>query len=133
MRDAVKQLAMLQAGALGLGAAVSILASTTVVDVSGLLAAGVLSALGLLVLPARRARARAELQDKTTAMRRRLDETLGAEVDREIEGQARRLGEALAPFAAGVRAENGRLKGLRDELRRLTDAVERLRERVANS
>ena len=133
VRDAVKQLAMLQAGALGLGAAVSILASTTVVDVSGLLAAGVLSALGLLVLPARRARARAELQEKTTAMRRRLEETLGAELDRETFGQARRLGEALAPFAAGVRAEKGRLNALRDELRRLTDAVEGLRERVASS
>jgi small GTP-binding protein len=133
VRDAVKQLAVLQAGAVGLGTAVTILASTTVVDVSGLLAAGLLSALGLLVLPARRARARAELQAKTTALRRRLDQTLGLEVDREIEGQARRLGEALAPFAAGVRAEKGRLVALRDELRRLTDAVERLRERVARS
>jgi small GTP-binding protein len=133
VRDAVKQLAVLQAGAVGLGAAVSILASTTVVDVSGLLAAGLLSALGLLVLPARRGRARAELQAKTTALRRRLDQALGSEVDREIEGQTRRLGEALAPFAAGVRAERGRLAALRDELRRLTDAVDRLRERVSRS
>jgi small GTP-binding protein len=130
VREAVKQLALLQAGAVGLGAAISVLASTTVADVSGLLAAGVLSALGLLVLPARRTRARAELEQKTTAMRRRLEETLGAEVDREVEGQARRLGEALGPFAAGVRAEKGRLTTLRDDLRRLSDAVVRLRDRL---
>jgi hypothetical protein len=63
-------------------------------------------------------------------MRRRLEETLGAEVDREVEGQARRLGEALGPFAAGVRAEKGRLTTLRDDLRRLSDAVVRLRDRL---
>ena len=58
VRDAVAQTALLQVSAVGLGTIVAVLASTTVADVTGILAAGALSVIGLFVLP-REAPARA--------------------------------------------------------------------------
>jgi len=76
VRDAVAQTALLQVGAVGLGTIVAVLASTTVADVTGILAAGALSVIGLFVLPAKRQRARADLAGKVTALREKLIDAL---------------------------------------------------------
>ena len=56
VRESVAQAALLQVSALGLGTIVAALASTTAADVTGILAASMLSLLGLFLLPARRRR-----------------------------------------------------------------------------
>ena len=56
-RTAVAATAAMGASALGLGALVTALASTAAVDVSGILAASILGAVGMLILPAKRRRA----------------------------------------------------------------------------
>jgi small GTP-binding protein len=130
VRDAVAGAALLQVGALGLGAAVAVLASTTLADVTGLVAAGTLSVVGLLLLPARRRRAHRELKKKVAALRERLMGTLtaafGSELDRSVQG----LREAVGPYTRFVRAERDRIRGLADELNRLDAEIERLRARV---
>ena len=115
-RTAVAATAALGASAVGLGTLVAAAASTAAADITGILAAGVLAAMGLLVLPAKRRRARAEMRAKITALRARLSDTLRAEFTAAHERGARRLADGLAPYARFVRAEQGRWEGLRDQL-----------------
>ncbi len=84
-RTAVAATAALGASALGLGALVTVVASTAAADVSGILAASVLGAMGMLILPAKRRRARAELESKITDLRQRLTAALA----QRVRGRAR--------------------------------------------
>jgi small GTP-binding protein len=130
VRDAVAGGALLQVGALGLGAAVTALATTTVADVTGLLAAGTLSLVGLLLLPARRRRARLELRERVTAMRETLLARLNDAFEREIARGLEGIGEALGPYTRFVRAERERLTALRDGIDSSLAAIQALRARV---
>jgi small GTP-binding protein len=81
-RVAVATAAAAGGAAVGLGTLVTIAASTVAADVTGILMASVLAAIGFLVIPARRKRAKHELQEKITALRGRLTEALRAEFER---------------------------------------------------
>ena len=73
-RTAVAATAAVGAGALGLGTVVTVAATTAAMDVTGMLAAGVIGAVGLLIIPAKRRRARVELREKVSNLRVRLAE-----------------------------------------------------------
>jgi small GTP-binding protein len=132
-RVAVAATAAVGASALGLGTLVSIAASTAAADLTGILAASVLAAVGLLIIPAKRRRARAEMRDKVTALRARLVAALRTEFQATRERSAQRLADALAPYSRFVRAEHGRwdevrttLAGWRDRAARLLGDVGRV-------
>jgi hypothetical protein len=131
VRDAVARTALLQVGAVGLGTIVAVLASTTVADVTGILAAGALSILGLFVLPARRARARADLAVKVTALREKLLGALVPAFERERDRGQQRIREAIAPWARFVRTEKERLEEARSALARIDVAADSLAARIA--
>ena len=130
VQTAVASVAALQVGALGLGTVVVILATTTMADVTGILAAGAMSLIGLLVLPAKREMAKNELRGKVAAMRERLMGALTAQFDHERERSLLRLGEAMGPYTRFVRSERERLADARESLRGLRDRLHALRERV---
>jgi hypothetical protein len=115
----VAQAALLQVSALGLGTIVAALASTTVADVTGILAAGVLSLVGLFLLPARREKARRELAAKVGAVREKLMASLTASFEGERDRAAARVREAVSPYAAFVHGERRRLDEARTALDRL--------------
>ena len=125
-RSAVAATAAVGASALGLGALVSVAASTAAADVTGILAASVLAAVGLLIIPAKRRRARAELRDKVTALRARLIDALRTEFQATQERSAQRLADALAPYSRFVRAEHGRWDEVRATLASWRDRATRL-------
>jgi small GTP-binding protein len=131
VRDAVAQTALLQVGAVGLGTIVAVLASTTVADVTGILAAGVLSVLGLFVLPAKRARARADLAGKVTALREKLIGALVPAFERERDRSQQRIREAISPWARFVRAEKERLEEAGAALGRIEAGANELVARIA--
>jgi small GTP-binding protein len=124
---AVASTAALQVGALGLGTIVTMLATTTMADVTGILAAGVVSALGLLVLPAKRAAAKSELRGKVEKMRGRLMSAVTGQFDHELKHSVQRLREAISPYTRFVRSEKERLSEVRADLRRIRGGLERLR------
>ena len=130
VRETVAGGALLQVGAVGLGTAVAALASTTLADVTGILAAGTLSAIGLLLLPARRRKARNELRDTVAAMRERLLATLNQSFEAEGERAQGRLLEALGPYTRFVRGEGDRLRELRSASEELHHSLEALRVRA---
>jgi len=130
VRESVAQAALLQVSALGLGTIVAALASTTVADVTGIVAAGALSLIGLFLLPARRQKARRDLAAKVTAVRARLMTALTASFESERDGAAVRLRGAVAPYARFVRAEKERLDEAHAALGALTAALDGLSRRI---
>lgn len=131
-RAAVAATAAVGAGALGLGAVVGAVATTAAADLTGILAASLLAAVGLLIIPAKRRRARVEIREKITALRARLVDALTSEFRTARERGAQRLDDSLAPYSRFVRAEQARwtevsatLAGWRGRARQLTLAVDR--------
>lgn len=130
---AVAGTAALQVGALGLGTLITMLASTTMADMTGILAAGALSVLGLLILPARRSAAKSELRGKVEDMRARLMSALTGQFDEELEKSLQRIREAVSPYTRFVRSEKQRLGDVREDLRRLKGGLERIRAEVGSA
>ena len=123
VQAAVAGTALIEVGALGLGAIVTLLATTQVADVTGILAAGTLAVLGFLVLPARRRQAKKELSDKILDLRRRLMDSLTDQFDREVDRSMHRIEEAIAPYTRFVRAERDRLDEMRRDLEQSRQAI----------
>ena len=119
VRSAVGQTALAEIGAVGLGAIVIALATTATMDVTGILAALTIGGVGLLILPARKRRARDLLRRRSAELRTRLTEALQDQFDREVERSTARVRDTLAPYSAFVRAE-------RDKLQRLSQALARI-------
>jgi hypothetical protein len=129
-RKAVATAAAAGAGAVGLGAVVTAVATTAAMDVTGLLMAGVLATIGLLVIPARRRKAKAELREKITRMRETLTVALRDQFSKELARGGERVAQAIAPYSRFVRAEHEALVESRESLVRLRDEMAALRVRV---
>jgi small GTP-binding protein len=126
VRLAVAGTALAQAGAVGLGTIVGMLASTTAADVTGILAASLLAVVGLFVIPARRGQAKRELRAKIAALRAQLTTALTGQFSHAVDRSVNRLNETVAPYTRFVRAEHERLGQRRDDLRQHGDALSRL-------
>ncbi len=131
VQKAVTSAAVLEVGAVGLGATVALAASSTAADITGLTAAGLMAALGLFILPHRRRRAKAELKQKIATLRAELMEALTAHFDREADRGRRRLEETIAPYTRFVRSESERLEADRESLGELSDRVGEMTARVS--
>jgi small GTP-binding protein len=130
VRDSVAQTALLQVSAVGVGALVTTLATTTAADVTGLVAAGALSVMGLFILPARRRRARAELATRVATLREKLLASLTESFARERSRFQESIRRAIAPYSRFVRAEAGRLREAESALADLRDHLAALAGRV---
>lgn len=104
---------------MGLGVAVAIAVQIVWVDVTGVLAALGAATLGLLILPARRRRAKQELAQKLADLREELMSSLREQFERELRRSTQRVQDTVAPFARFVRAEKEKLESERDELAEL--------------
>jgi small GTP-binding protein len=125
-RNAVAATAAVGAGALGLGAIVSLAATTAAADFTGILMAGVMAALGFLIIPARRRQARAEIREKVSALSNDLRTALEAEFQRAQERSVRRFADSMAPYSRFVRAERERWTAHRSSLTALRGRVNQL-------
>jgi len=123
VQTAVAGAALMEVSALGLGAIVTALATTQLADITGLLAAGTLAVLGLLVLPTKRRKAKRELTAKIQDLRQRLIQSLTEQFEQELERSVHRIRDAVAPYTRFVRAERQRLEEVHDELTTSRDAL----------
>jgi hypothetical protein len=127
---AVTGTALAGVGAVGLGATVAMVASSTAADVTGLLAAGLLFSLGLFILPHRRRRAKAELTEKIAALRNEIMTALKTQFTAEAERSRTKLANTIAPYTRFVRTESDRLEAEQRELADLAKKVEAFQVRV---
>ena len=129
-RNAVAAAAAVGAGALGLGTIVTIAATTAAADVTGIILASVMAAIGFFILPAKRQRAKEEMRGKIADVRARLSAALREQFQREIQRSAERIREGIAPYSRFIRAEGDQLKVVDQELREIGNELAGLRARV---
>lgn len=115
-RTAVTTAAAAGGAAVGLGTLVAVAASTAAADVTGIVMASIIGTLGLLVIPARRRKAKREMQEKVSELRQRLATALRTEFERAREHSAARIAQAVEPYSRFVRAERDRWQEARDRL-----------------
>ena len=89
---------------------------TTAADFTGVIAAGTVAALGLVVLPARRKKAKHDLRSSLRSLRDRLVGALRSEFEGELTAMERRLAEATGPYTRFVRSELERLDALEERV-----------------
>ena len=130
VQTAVAGAALMEVSALGLGAIVTALATTQLADITGLLAAGTLAILGLLVLPTKRRRAKRELTHKIQDLRQKLMSSLTEQFEQELERSVHRIRDAVAPYTRFVRAERQRLEETHNELTSSRDALVTLQSEI---
>ena len=129
-RNAVAAAAAVSAGALGLGAIVAFAATTMAADVTGIVMASFVAALGFFILPAKRARGKQEMRRKVAALRQRLSEALHEQFSREIGKSGDRIRESIAPYSRFVRAEGEKLQTTERELGEIGTALASLQARI---
>jgi small GTP-binding protein len=125
-RTAVAATAAVGAGAVSLGAIVSVAATTAAADITGLVMASVMAAVGFLIIPARRRKARTEIRAKVSSLISELRGALTAEFHRAQERSAQRFTDAIAPYSRFVRAERGRWESRREALAALRTKIGQL-------
>ncbi len=113
---AVAGTALVEVGAIGLGTIVTLIATSTLADVTGIVAASAMAVVGLFVIPARRREAKKELREKIAQMRGQLTIALKNQFESEQKRSLRRIDEAVAPYSRFVRSEQGKLSEAKHEL-----------------
>ena len=127
VRTAVAGAALAQAGAIGLGAMVAALATTTAADVTGIVAAGAIAVLGLFVIPSKRKQAKGQLRERIERMRVELMAGLRSQVQKEVDRSVRGVMDAIAPYTRFVRAESEKLNSIDRELEEIGGRLTQLR------
>jgi small GTP-binding protein len=130
VQKAIIQTAAVEVGALGLGALLVALLHTTMLDITGIVGASAIAALGLYVLPYRRSKVKAELRERITALRDQLDTALERQFEQELAGSIQRIREAISPYTRFVRVEREKLEKLEAELYAARAEVTALRQAV---
>jgi len=105
-QNAVAATAAISAGAVGLGTLVTVLATTMAIDVTGILLAGAMAALGLFIIPTRRRNAKKEMRAKVKMMRDQLTKSLSTHFNHEIERGLQEVKDTIAPYTRFIRSEN---------------------------
>jgi small GTP-binding protein len=131
-RGAVTAAAAAGGAALGLGTLVTLAASTAAADVTGLLMASLVATLGFLIIPARRRRAKREMQEKITTLRQRLAGALRAEFEQAQARSLERLTATIAPLRRFVDAEGARWRDAQSTLGALAGRATAFRDRLAD-
>lgn len=129
-QSAVAALAATEVGAVGLGTLVAILATTAAADVTGVLLASLMAALGLFIIPARRKRAKDEMREKIGEMRKQLVSSLHEQFDQEMARSLQRINDAIAPYTRFVRAEKAKLVDARSSFSDIRQNLVDLETRV---
>ncbi|MEZ4706448.1 MAG: dynamin family protein [Caldilineaceae bacterium] len=116
VQRALIQTAAVEAGALGLGALLVAILQTTLLDVTGVIGASALAAVGLYVLPYRRTKIKQQLREQINQLRAQLSEAMTRQFESELNDGLQRIREAMGPYSRFVRVEREKLAKLRGEL-----------------
>jgi len=117
-RMAVAGTALAEIGGLGLGAIIAAL-GVGAFDVTGIVAGVTIMTVGLLILPARRRRAKQELAKKLATLRQDLMQSLTNQFEREMRRSSQRVEDTVAPFSRFVRAERTKIEARQNQLAEL--------------
>jgi len=126
---AVAQMALLEAGAVGLGAIVTWAVLSSALDITGTLAAGTMAILGFFVIPFKRKQAKDNFKEKMTALRSKLIEALTTQFGNEAENAIARMRNGVAPYTRYIRSERERIEKSEAMLKEVRQSLSSLRAR----
>ncbi len=129
-QNAVAATAAISAGALGLGTLVTILATTMAADVTGILLAGVMAALGLFIIPTRRRNAKKEMRQKVESMRNQLTKSLTDHFSHEIDRSLQEIRDTITPYTRFIRSENEKNQQAHQTLRTYLTGIVQLIDEI---
>jgi small GTP-binding protein len=109
VETAVAQVALMEAGAVGLGALVAFVVTSSALDITGILAASTLAIVGLFVIPYKRRQARERFTEKMVALRTNLVSALTDQFQHEADSSVARMRDGVAPYTRFVRGEQERM------------------------
>jgi hypothetical protein len=130
VRDAVAGAALVQVGAVSLGAILVIALHTALADFTGVLAAGTLAVVGLLIIPAKRRKAKNDLHKTLEDLRQQLVSSMSGEFETELDKSLMRIREAIAPYTRFVRAEQEKLTRIEGELAEIGSGLGQIRVKI---
>jgi hypothetical protein len=105
-------------------------ATTAAADVTGIILASAVAAIGFFILPAKRQKGKAEMRKKITAMREQLADSLRAQFEREFKRSGERIRESVAPYSRFVRAEGEKLSETATVFRAALASLQTVREEL---
>jgi ABC-type transport system involved in cytochrome bd biosynthesis fused ATPase/permease subunit len=126
---AVAQTALLEVGAVGLGALVAAAVLGSTLDITGILAASTLAILGFFVIPYKRKQAKDKFKEKMVSLRTRLLDALTAQFNGESEIVIARLKDGVAPYTRYINSERERIDKAGNTLSGLRQTISELRAR----
>ena len=126
---AVAQTALLEVGAVGLGAILTIAVLSSALDITGILAASTLAILGFFVIPFKRKQAKDRFKEKMLDLRTKLLGSLTTQFSNESENVIARLKDGIAPYTRYVHSERERIDKAGNTLDRLRQTISELRAR----
>jgi small GTP-binding protein len=129
-QTAVAASAAIEASALGLGALVITIATTVAADITGVLMASFMAALGLFIIPARRRRGKKKMLAKIATLRTQLTQSLRSHFEKEIRRSLRDINEAIAPYTRFIRSEADKIMKSQAELENLMGEMVRLKGKL---
>jgi hypothetical protein len=123
----------LEVGAVGLGALVTALATTAAADITGIVTASLIAALGLFIIPAKRREAKTAMRKKVATMRSRLISTLRQRFEHELQRSLENIQTTIAPYTRFVRAEQGKLVESQQSLEEVRGALDNVKLQIESS
>jgi small GTP-binding protein len=129
-QNALAASAAVGAGAVGLGALITTMATTAAADVTGVLMASLMAALGIFIIPARRRQGKVKMLEKIGTVRTQLAESLRGQFKGEIQRSLEQINEAIAPYTRFVRSEKEKLVQAQRRLQDLRREMDQLKGKI---
>ncbi len=129
-QEAVAASAVMEIGAVGLGTLIAVLASTMAADITGVLLASLIAALGIFIIPARRKTAKKDMHEKVSELREQLSHILRTQFEQEIERSLHRINDAISPYTRFIRAERQKLEHAQHEVDQVKTNLVQLKTQI---
>jgi hypothetical protein len=130
IRDTFATAAITEAGAVGLGAFLVILAHGAMADFTGILAATAVAAGGLYFIPRKREQVKREFKRKVEELRNQLSRALTRQVNNEIRESSERINETIGPYRRFVRIQQEQLEESQAELVAIENGLLRIKTEI---
>ncbi|MBM4412065.1 MAG: dynamin, partial [Chloroflexi bacterium] len=132
LRQALATTAVIQVGAIGVGAIIATALKGAVFDTTGVIAASVIALGGLYIIPARRTALKNQLQQRMAEVRQALLTQLTQQFEAELTRMQGRITDAIGPYTRLVATEVDRLEQAHDHAQHLDDEIAEIRAMIRN-
>jgi hypothetical protein len=101
-----------------------------VIDLTGVLFAGVIAIVGFFIIPFKRQQAKSRFREKIETVRQNLSRVLTTQFNSEADRTIHRLKEGVAPYFRFVRGEKERLASVEQALAKADEQLDGLQARI---